>query len=118
MAGASILMAAAMMTLAGSEWSPSDGGDRFVQFGEEGRVAGSGGCNRFSGSYTQEGDAVHIGPLMSTRMACADAAMMEKEQAWFAMLEKARHVEATTKRLVLKDASGQEIAVLVRRDWD
>ena len=118
MAGASFLMAAAMMTLAGSEWGPSDGGGRFVQFREEGRVAGSGGCNRFSGAYTQEGDTVRIGPLMSTRMACADPAVMKQEQAWFDMLEKARRIDATMKQLILKDESGNEIAVLVRRDWD
>jgi len=37
---------------------------------EAGRVAGNGSCNRFTGSATISGDALKVGPLASTRMAC------------------------------------------------
>ena len=49
-------------------------------------VAGSGGCNRFSGPYTLDGNALHVGPLIATRMACPD---MREERAFFTALQTA-----------------------------
>jgi heat shock protein HslJ len=108
--------AAAAMTLSGSEWAKEDSPDVYVQF-KDGQVSGSGGCNRFSGSYSQEGVTIRIGPLMSTRMACPEP-VMEKERAFFAVLEGAAKVEATHKTLLIRDGEDREIAVLIRRDWD
>jgi heat shock protein HslJ len=42
---------------------------------EDGRVSGSGGCNRFSGGWTGPVDALAIGPLAATMMACEEEAM-------------------------------------------
>jgi heat shock protein HslJ len=36
-------------------------------------VSGFSGCNRFSGTYTLDGNAITFGPLASTRMACMDS---------------------------------------------
>ncbi len=36
----------------------------------EGRVAGTTGCNRFSGGYRVEGPNLSFGALAMTRMAC------------------------------------------------
>jgi heat shock protein HslJ len=36
----------------------------------KGTVAGSTGCNRFSGSYKLDGDALTVGEVASTQMAC------------------------------------------------
>lgn len=108
--------AAAALSLSGSEWGREDSPDIYVQF-KDGKVMGSGGCNRFSGSYVQEGPTIRIGPLMSTRMACPEP-VMEKERAFLAVLDAAAKVEATHKTLVIRDGEDREIAVLVRRDWD
>jgi heat shock protein HslJ len=108
---------AVSMALAGSEWGYASGGETFIQFGD-GRASGSGGCNRFSGTYTQDGDRVRIGPLAATKMACLDETLMQKEQRFFEMLEAVRTVDATHMKLVLKDETGKDLAVLVRRDWD
>jgi heat shock protein HslJ len=116
MTGTEIIMAAAML-LAGSEWGYAAGGDISVQFGD-GQVSGSGGCNRFAGSYTQDGDRLKFGTLAATQMACTDEAVMQTEQQFFQMLNAVRTADATHAKLVLKDASGRELAVLVRRDWD
>jgi len=35
-----------------------------------GRVSGSAGCNRFSGTYELSGNSLRFGPLATTRMAC------------------------------------------------
>lgn len=116
MAGAAIVMAAAML-LTGSEWGPAGSGDVFVQF-RDGRVSGSGGCNRFGGSYEQTGQNLRIGPLMATRMACADPEKMQTEQKFFELLEAVHGFEATHMKLILKDTAGNELGVLIRRDWD
>ena len=39
-------------------------------FSGEGRVSGSSGCNRFSGTYLQDGQSLKFSPLAMTKMAC------------------------------------------------
>ena len=50
-------------------------------------VSGNAGCNGFSGGWTQDGDTLAIGPLMSTKMACEPAEVMARETAIMADLE-------------------------------
>ncbi len=113
-----ILVAAALTSLAGTEWGPEAAGEpeQYIQF-KESDVAGHGGCNRFGGRYTFGGGAIEIGPLFSTKMACAPE-IMDAEQAWLKMLENARAAEVTPKTLILRDETGNTIATLRRRDWD
>ena len=40
-----------------------------------GEISGSGGCNRYNGSYKQSGYTLTFGPAAMTRMACARAEM-------------------------------------------
>lgn len=42
---------------------------------EDGHVSGSGGCNRFMGSYQLTGESLGFGQLAGTLMACPDKAM-------------------------------------------
>lgn len=42
----------------------------------DGRIAISNTCNRIGGSYSLEGNALHINRMMQTQMACADPALM------------------------------------------
>lgn len=42
-----------------------------LEFLEEGRIAGKGSCNRFFGTVEIEAEGISLGPLGSTRMACA-----------------------------------------------
>lgn len=46
-----------------------------------GRVVVSNACNRISGAVRSEGDTLRIGPLISTKMACADPAVMALDAA-------------------------------------
>ena len=113
-----VVLVAALVSLAGTEWGPETGGkpERYVQF-REGEVSGHGGCNRFGGRYTFDGSAIKIGPLAVTRMAC-EPEVMDAEQGWLRMLESARGAEATPKTLLLRDQTGAILAALRRRDWD
>jgi heat shock protein HslJ len=108
---------AMVMLLAGSEWGYPDGGDLSLQFGDRAQVSGSGGCNRFAGTYTQSETAVTIGPLIATKMAC-EAAVMARERVFLDMLRAVRFADISHAKLVLKDGDGKAIAVLNRRDWD
>ena len=58
-----------------------------IEFAEDGTVSGSTGCNTFTGSVTIDGTSLEFGPLATTRMACADPAVNEQEQAFLLALE-------------------------------
>ena len=106
-----------LASLAGSEWGPENAGEyeQFVAFKANGEVIGHGGCNRFFGSYTQEGNTLTFGPLASTKMACPN---LKQEQEFMSALQSARSVEATHMRLVIKGEDGAPVLSLRRRDWD
>jgi heat shock protein HslJ len=53
---------------------------------EGGNLTGNAGCNTFSSTYTVTGDAIELGPIMSTKMACAEP-MASVEGAYLAALE-------------------------------
>jgi heat shock protein HslJ len=111
-----ILALAALLSLSGSEWGPAGGGEQSLQF-RDSRVAGHSGCNRYIGSYEQDGNKLTFGPIAATKMACTPE-RMEKERAWIDMLARVRAFEATHLVLTLKGADGRTIATLQRRDFD
>jgi heat shock protein HslJ len=61
-----------------------------VEFGADGVVSGSSGCNTYSGAYTSDGvGSITIGPLASTRMMCGDPAVMEQEALFLTAMQTA-----------------------------
>jgi heat shock protein HslJ len=74
----------------------------------DGTVGGSTGCNRFTASYTVDSDALEIGPVASTRIAClspADAV----ERAYLAALTRVARWRSDDTELVLLDDDGAEL---------
>jgi heat shock protein HslJ len=65
------------------------------------RVSGSGGCNRVSGPYTREGPRLEFGPMISTKMACADQRLTEQESVFLSALSSVNRHEVTGDTLVL-----------------
>ena len=53
-----------------------------VTFDADGRVHGRGGCNRYFGAATIDGEQESFGPLGYTKMACAEA-LMDHEARFF-----------------------------------
>lgn len=47
---------------------------------EDGKVAGSAGCNNYFGSYTLTGEAVQFSALGSTKMACEEEVMKQESR--------------------------------------
>ncbi|MDC9824489.1 META domain-containing protein [Devosia sp. ZB163] len=81
-----------------------------LEIAADGKVSGSGGCNRFSGSAKVDGDTVTFGDLASTMMACTEAAM-NQEHKFHAALAAARtfRIDAGQKKLFLSDAAGKVV---------
>lgn len=87
--------AGAVVDLVGTGWILEElSGSTFVDtfptlnFGGDGSVTGSAGCNTFRGTYAVDGTSLDIGPLGTTKMACADPTMFV-ESAFLAALEGA-----------------------------
>jgi len=59
-----------------------------LEFDKGDKISGSGSCNRFNGTVAISGKAMSIGPLASTRMACAPA-LNQQEQTYFTALQQA-----------------------------
>ncbi|MFC1466661.1 MAG: META domain-containing protein [Candidatus Brachytrichaceae bacterium NZ_4S206] len=86
-----------------------------VSFGADGRVSGSAGCNNFTGSFTQTGDAIEISPLASTAKMCPDpAGIMEQEAQFLQAMQSAKVIQLDGDRLTLRTADGA-MAVTLRR---
>ncbi|MBN2471326.1 MAG: META domain-containing protein [Anaerolineae bacterium] len=94
-----------------------------LAFGEDGRASGSSGCNMFATAYTIAGDALSFGPVLSTRMACPDAASREQEAAYFAALEAAVAFLLADQQLTILYSEGEQMvfesqAVLANTQWN
>jgi heat shock protein HslJ len=79
-----------------------------ANFGVDGTLSGNGGCNKYHGTYTATGKQIKIGPLASTRMACANpAGIMEQEALYLAALQTVStyKVEGTSLELRTKDGA-------------
>lgn len=92
----------------------AQGGDPQVQF-EGSRVTGSGGCNRFTGTYQRTGHDLKIGPLAATRMACTDPERGAVETGFVGALQATTGYALVGNQLTLLDAGGRTLAVLESR---
>jgi heat shock protein HslJ len=77
----------------------------------EGRISGSTGCNRFSGSFAVARDRLTAGPLITTRRACTRWTGRQ-EQALLALLGKRLEVSSTRAgKLVLEARDGRRLVL-------
>jgi heat shock protein HslJ len=119
--GASILVYAVAKpgTLVGATWHATminngrqgvepvvEGTDPTATFDAAGTVSGNATCNTFNGAAVVDGTSIAIGPLMSTKMACADERSSTQEAAYLAALENATVFEVRGSTLELRDADG------------
>lgn len=75
------------------------------------RLSGSGGCNRFMGSYQTEGDQLSIAPLASTRMACEET-ILNQETKYLLALQGAQRYEVNNEELQIFYQTEQESGIL------
>lgn len=93
--------------------APASGGNPHLWFDPAGQVMGSVGVNRVRGAARTDGDAVHLGPLVTTRMA-GDPDAMDEEADLLSALERVARYRAVDDRLTLLDADGEPLVGLRR----
>jgi len=86
-----------------------------MAFDTAGRVSGTTGCNRYTAAYNAEGATLRISSVAATRMACADPAVDEQEQAFLRALESVATLGFEGDRLVLRQPDGAMAIVLERK---
>ena len=98
---------------AGAIVSPADGTELTVNFGPDGQVFGSSGCNTYNGSFTYGDGSLVVGALAMTMMACDDA-LNAQEQQLLTALQVPTTVEASGGTITLRDANGAMQVTLAR----
>jgi putative lipoprotein len=86
-----------------------------LEIAPDGKVTGSGGCNRISGTVTVEGAYMSFGPIIATKMACAPA-VTDHESNFLSALAATRlwRFDEMRDKLILVDARGVTVLRLVR----
>lgn len=110
-------------SLSGMPWEIEDIGGRGIvdrsrvtlEFDDDGRLSGHASCNRFTASYTRDGDKLDIGPAAVTRMACPPALMNQERVFLDALARVRRFAIDDSGTLVLAGANGDERLVSARR---
>jgi heat shock protein HslJ len=90
--------------------TPLEGSAITAEFGEDGTISGTAGCNSYSGPYEVSGEAIEIGEVVSTLMACTEPeGIMEQEQTFLGALKNAERFQHQGEILVLFDSRGNRL---------
>lgn len=78
-----------------------------------GRILGNSGCNQYSGPLTQgTGEAIAVGPLISTRRACLSEFAQRQETQFLARLQAANAMRTEGDKLTIDYRDGNDIGSL------
>jgi len=123
-----VTFAAQANSLAGTSWSVVNinngrqavvgmvsGSTVTMAFDTAGRVSGTTGCNQYTAAYRAEGDTLRLSSVAATRMACADPAVDEQEQAFLRALKSVATLGFEGDHLVLRQKDGAMAIVLERK---
>ena len=83
-----------------------DGAGLTLEFGTDGTVGGSDGCNSFSGPYTTDGDTISVSPELASTLIGCEPAVSELAQQYVTALQSAATFEISGSMLTLRDANG------------
>lgn len=107
--------------LAGTSWSLAGWGDpaspTFVidgttvtlNFGADGEIGGSGGCNSYGGNYTVSGETITFSDVFSTLRACLEQGIGDQENAYFGALQAATSYAIVDGTLIISYGDGQQL---------
>lgn len=107
-------------TLTGTPWSAGmvnngkqavaslvQGSEITASFGADGTLSGSAGCNRYTATYTIQGDTITIAPPAATRKMC-QAPLMEQERNYLTALTHAVTYHLGESSLELRSRTGAQ----------
>jgi heat shock protein HslJ/uncharacterized lipoprotein YbaY len=77
-----------------------------MTFTEDGKVAGSSGCNQYTGGYQRDGQQIRLGHIASTRKMCQREEVMQREFAFLNALGTVATWDVRGERLQLRGANG------------
>jgi heat shock protein HslJ len=84
-----------------------EGSSLTLSFSHDGKVSGSAGCNRYSGTFSAEGEKITLRSLASTRKTCRQPAkVMEQEGQYLRALKRSATARVEGDQLELRDAHG------------
>lgn len=86
-------------------WGSAGGGQPYLKLAVDGTLGGFDGCNWLGGSWREDDGRVVFAEMYTTAKACPDV------DAWLARMAQAR---VDGNRLVVLDASGDELGALGR----
>ena len=89
-----------------------------AEFSADGKVRGSAGCNRYSGTYTISANSITFSSPMATTMMMCDAAVMEQETAYLKALGEAKTYAVKDDQLTLAGANNASLAVYKAQTQD
>lgn len=82
-----------------------------LRLGDDGKFTGNAGCNRYFGTFAQDGDGIGFGPAASTRRACLKPdGVMEQETLYLQSLEAVSGYRIYIDKLELLKADGSVAA--------
>lgn len=84
-----------------------------LEFSADGRVGGTGGCNRYGGTYTAGDEGgLTVSALFSTRRACMGEGLMQQEQAYLSALESATAYAISDGQLTITTGDGDQLVFI------
>lgn len=78
----------------------------------DGKVEGTTGCNRFTGTADLDAGVMSFSPLAVTEMACGEPEKMDREAAWLKALAEVRWFVASPDGMWLQREDGSVAACL------
>ena len=97
----------------GSETSVIEDTDVTLEFPEEDRAGGSGGCNTFGAEYEVSDSTLQFREIESTLILCIDADVMDQEVEYFEALRTAGAFELSEDALRIWYSDGEGVLNLV-----
>lgn len=89
----------------------AEGIDTQIDFSTDGKVSGTMGCNRFSGSYEQKEAQLTFGPLMATKMACPDLPMTQESVAFGVMVDTVKYELSGSQLIIFNEDATLKIVL-------
>jgi len=83
-------------------------------FDKTGSITGSGGCNKYLGSYTVNGSSLAISSVNSNRRDCHDRGILLQEDTYLTSLNRAAAFTINGNRLSVTDANGAILLVFTK----
>jgi len=89
-----------------------------AEFTADGTVAGSAGCNRYSGTYTVSGGNITFSTQLAMTMMMCEQPVMDQESAYMQALGEAKTFAVNGDQLTLTGGDGTKLAVYKAQSQD